>query len=140
MRILVITNVMPCPPVSGTALRLYNLLQRIGAQHEIWLAAHILSPDQNGDVAALQAFCARVATGMLERKPPLAHLPGLVRYALAGWPLEMKFHTSPSLVRQIREFFAETAFDIVQIEETDMALYPALAAQTRGVSPGVDFP
>ncbi|NLF79486.1 MAG: glycosyltransferase [Chloroflexi bacterium] len=123
MRILMITNTLPYPPVSGTSVRSYNLLRRIAAHHEVWLASRRHTRDARKDIAHLENFCARVATGFVPHRNPINHLPGLARYALRQWPLELKFYHSSELVQHLHDFTAETVFDIVQIEEGCMALY-----------------
>jgi sugar transferase (PEP-CTERM/EpsH1 system associated) len=123
MRILIITNMIPYPPVSGAQVRIYNLLRRIAERHQVWLATHLHTPDEAEGVSHLQEFCHHVATGILRRRHPIAHLPGLLRYAVAGKPLELKFKHSEELACKIRHLFSEVDFDIVQIEESCMALY-----------------
>lgn len=123
MRILVITNTIPYPPVSGGAARTYNLLRRIAKRHDVWLATNLETRDQLQGVPHLQQFCRQVATGLMERRRPVEHLPGLMRYALAGWPLELKFRHAAELAAGIQRFLSEVTFDIVQIEESRMALY-----------------
>jgi glycosyltransferase involved in cell wall biosynthesis len=53
----------------------------------------------------------------------MEHLPGLVRYALAGLPLELRFYYSSELVQKLRCLASTVGFDIVQIEHSHMALY-----------------
>ncbi len=132
MRILVVTNMIPYPPASGGPLRTYNLLRRIAGRHHLWLATHLHAPDEAEGVSHLREFCEHVATGLLHRRHPVAHLPGLLRHALAGWPLELKFRHSHELAQALRHLSAEVDFDIVQIEESRMALYlEALPRNTR---------
>ncbi|MBN1202243.1 MAG: glycosyltransferase [Anaerolineae bacterium] len=126
MRILMITNLIPYPPTSGGQLRAYHLLRRIAEQHEVWLAAHLFSPDDAKGIPHLETFCHRVITGRMQRRHPVAHLPGLLRFALAGWPLELKFPRSTELIDKLRHLLADTSFDIVQIEESRLALYREL--------------
>jgi polysaccharide biosynthesis protein PslH len=123
MRILVISHIVPYPVISGGAVRLYNLLQRIAARHEVWLGLHLSTPEHDDTVEHMERICNGVVAGWLDRKHPLMHVPGLVRYALAGWPLEFKFHYSPELARQVRALCATIDFDIVQIEEVSMVRY-----------------
>jgi glycosyltransferase involved in cell wall biosynthesis len=51
------------------------------------------------------------------------HLPGLLRFALTGKPLELKFLYSKELVRKIKQLVSSVDFDIVQIEPSRMAFY-----------------
>jgi sugar transferase (PEP-CTERM/EpsH1 system associated) len=98
-------------------------MRRLAKDHDIWLATHLQREEEIGGVPHLKTFCTKVATGLLERKHPLAHVPGLMAYGLAGRPLELKFLRSPDLEAQIQAWALSTPFDIVQIEESRMALY-----------------
>ncbi len=123
MRILIITNTIPYPPVSGGRIRLYNLLRRIAERHDVWLATHLHTPDEIEGVPHLQEFCQGVITGLLKRRHPLVHLPELIRYVLAGNPPELKFHYCQELSRKLSSLLEKITFDVVQIEESFMALY-----------------
>jgi sugar transferase (PEP-CTERM/EpsH1 system associated) len=107
-------------------VRCYNLLRRIAAQHEVTLATHLHSPEDSEGLPHLRRICARVVTGALQLQSPLRHLPGLARYALKGWPLELKFRHSPELALHIAELLRGPMPDILQIEESRMALYSEL--------------
>lgn len=126
MRVLIINNEIPYPAVSGSTLRVYNLLKRITPYHEVWLAAPQESPEQDAAVAHLRTICAGVETGYLKRRHPIVHLPGLMIYALSGTPLELKFQWLAELAGKIEHLFETVDFDIVQIEHSYMAHYLAL--------------
>lgn len=123
MRILIIADRIPYPIVSGDRVRTYNLFRRIARQHQVWLAGLVDTTDGAEGVSHMQEFCYRVEAANLRRRHPLAHLPGLLRYALAGKPLELKFQHSEELVHQIRHLVSTVDFDVVQIETSHMALY-----------------
>jgi sugar transferase (PEP-CTERM/EpsH1 system associated) len=122
MRILIIADYLPFPLIGGDRIRTYNLLLRVAAQHEVYLAGFLEESEGFESVSHLEQFCSRVETARLQRRSPLAHLPGLVRYTLAGKPLELKFLYSQELYDKIRRLFSEVDFDIVQIESR-MGLY-----------------
>jgi len=129
VRILIITNTIPYPPVSGGALRVYNLLKRISKRHEVWLATHLHSPNEAKGVLHLQKFCQKVISALLYRKHPIEHIPGLIRYALARWPLELKFMYSKELEQKIRYLFSKIDFNIVHIMESSLGLYLRVVPQ-----------
>jgi len=114
---------IPYPLVSGGRVRVYNLLKRIATRHEVWLACHLHSPEEVEGVEHMRSLCGRVATGLLRRESPMRHLPGIARYALQGWPPELKFLHSPELARTLDAWCREVTFDVVQVEESRMALY-----------------
>lgn len=123
MRILIITSAIPYPAISGSKVRSYNLVRRVAKQHQVSLAALTDSREEVEGVTHMREFCHRVKTAPVPRRHPLAHLPGLLRYAVTGRPLELKFVHSRELARQIRHLVSEEAFDIVQMEPAHMALY-----------------
>jgi sugar transferase (PEP-CTERM/EpsH1 system associated) len=132
MQILIITDMIPYPPVSGGLVRVYNLLRRIAGRHQVTLVALLEAPDQAKGISHLREFCYRVETGNVRRRHPLAHLPGLFHYALAGKPLELWFWYSEELADSIRRLCSTMNFDIVQIEQSIMAQYlEALPPDTR---------
>lgn len=132
MRVLIITDYLPFPLISGDRIRVYNLTQRIAERNEVSIAAPIRSSDDLASVGHLKTFCHRVETAELSRHHPVKHLPGLLAHALSGRPLELKFLHSRALRRKIQRMAAEEEFDIVQIEHSRMAPYgEALPHNTR---------
>jgi polysaccharide biosynthesis protein PslH len=123
MKILVITNTIPYPTTSGGAVRNYNLLRRIASHHQVWLGSTLESVDELMGIPQLLEFCQGVVTGLIKRKGKTNHFPGLLRYATKGWPLELKFRECQELNGKIRKLCHEIDFDIIQIEESRMALY-----------------
>ncbi len=131
MRILFITDYLPYPPISGDRIRTYNLIRRIATQHDVWLATPIIGPDEGHGKSHLLEFCRGVETAELKRHK-LARLPGLIRYALAGKPVELEFLYSEELANKLTRLVAEVDFDIVHIEQSRMALYlEALPSDAR---------
>ena len=123
MRILIIADYLPYPLMGGDRIRIYNLLRRVASRHEVSLAAFLENPDDVEGVRHLKQFCTRVETASLQRHSPVAHVPGLLRYALEGKPLELKFLQSAELANKIKGLAATMDFDIVQIEKERMAMY-----------------
>lgn len=123
MRILLLTNRVPYPPISGSTLRAYQLLKRIARQHEVWLATNLHNPADAEGVHHLEGLCAGVLTGLLQRKHPIAHIPGMLRYAAVGWPLEHHYNYAHELACKIAQQAQTAPFDIVQVEEAPMIHY-----------------
>jgi polysaccharide biosynthesis protein PslH len=117
------TDRLPYPAISGDRLRVYNLLRRIAAKHEVWLASLLEAPPAAAEIAHLNEFCAGLITAPEPRMHKLAHLPRLLRYGLAGMPLELKFHYSERFAAQIRQLTDAVRFDVVHIEHSHMAPY-----------------
>lgn len=123
MRILIITDSVSYPPVSGNRIRTYNLFRRIARKHQVWLATLLKTPDKLESVSHVQEFCQEVEVATVWRRHAVAHLPGLLRFALAGRPLELKFEHSEELIHKIRQLVSTVDFDVVHIEPSHMALY-----------------
>jgi len=71
----------------------------------------------------MEEFCCGVEVAVRRLRRPLAHVPGLFRYAVAGKPLELKFEHCEELAHRIRDLAHAVDFDIVQIEHSSTALY-----------------
>jgi sugar transferase (PEP-CTERM/EpsH1 system associated) len=123
MRILFITDYLPYPLIGGERIRVYNLLRRVASKHEVSIAGFLDPPDDLEAVAHLEKFCVKVETARLQRRSSLTHLPGLMRFALAGKPMELKFLHSEELVSKIKLLTSTMDFDIVQIEPSRMGFY-----------------
>jgi len=122
MRILIIVDYLPYPLIGGGRIRIYNLLRRVASRHEVSLAAFLEKPEDAEGVLHLRQFCARVETASFHKRSRLAKIPGMLRYALAGKPPELKLLHSEELVGKIRQLVSMVDFDIVQIESR-MGLY-----------------
>lgn len=136
MNILLITDILPYPPISGDRIRTYQLAKQIAKHHDLTLAGFVEESTEIDCVTPLEAFCKRVLPIPEKRKHPVHHLPGLLRYALSGKPPELKFKYSSDLVRQVRESMRHERFDLVQVEHSTLALYRAAldcGAQTRWI-------
>jgi sugar transferase (PEP-CTERM/EpsH1 system associated) len=123
MRILVISDCVPYPLISGGKIRLYNLLLRIARQHEVWLATFLDSKEEMEGLLRIQEICHRVEIVQLNHKRKLAYLPDLLKFGLTGKPVELVYYNSSELVRRIQTLISLVDFDIVQIEHSHMALY-----------------
>ncbi len=130
MRILIISDYLPYPLIGGDRIRNYNLLRRVASRHEVSLVAFLEKPEDAEGVPHLQQFCAKVETASLQRRSPLVHLPGLLRFFMEGKPLELKFLHSQELVGKIKQLVSIIDFDIVQIESR-MGLYVEVLPQSR---------
>jgi polysaccharide biosynthesis protein PslH len=143
MRVLLIADAVPYPPVNGALLRSYQLARRIARRNELWLAALTDSPSESDlqpDVEAhLREFCRGIVVAPRDRHTPLGHLPGLAGYALRGKPLELKFDYSQRLADEIRALTSRIAFDIVQIEHSHMAPYIEAVSPTSDAKHVLSF-
>ncbi|KAA3647818.1 MAG: glycosyltransferase [Chloroflexi bacterium] len=124
MRILIISDRIPYPVISGDRIRVFNLLKRIAPHHEVSMAVLLSAEgDEEGAQFVRENYCENVITARHNPMSKLRHVPGFIRYAAMGRPLEVKFYDSPDLHTQIRGLLSREHFDIVQIEHAHMAFY-----------------
>src|SRR5437016_1796481 len=103
MRILVIADYLPYPLIGGDRIRIYNLLRRVAARHEVSLVAFLERPEDAEGVSHLKTLCARVVTANFKKSSRLAKMPGLLGYAMVGRPPELSLLHSPELMTKIRQ-------------------------------------
>jgi sugar transferase (PEP-CTERM/EpsH1 system associated) len=123
LKILVITDMIPFPTMSGAPLRIYNLLSRIAKEHHIWLVAFVQNPDQAMGVAQLQNFCQAVITVPFKPSHALSRPLDFFRYLFRGIPPDLRAYHSDELSKKIFKLASCQPFDLVQIEHSHMGLY-----------------
>lgn len=137
LRILIITDTLPYPPVSGNRLRVYHLSREMAENHEVWMIA----PERPGEashdsIEHMQAFCHTVITTPYVRRSKPQHLLGMLHYLLTDRPPELRFEFSQGMVGPLRQLTETVDFDIVHIEPSYIALYRELlppSLQARAV-------
>ncbi len=123
MRILLVTDYLPYPAISGDTIRVYNLIRRISQYHEIHLLALFESPGLAESIAHLSKFCCRIEVVNHEWPNPLTCLPDMLTYYRQGKPFELRLLYSQKMSDLIRRLTSEEHYDIVQIEHSRLALY-----------------
>ena len=123
MRILFITDYLPYPLVAGDRIRTFSLVSQVARTHEVTLVGFLQRPEDLEGISYLSKFCSEVYGIPLTRRHPIAHVPGLLRYGLAGIPLELKFLRSTEFLATVTGLLSRTNYDIVQIEHSRMAPY-----------------
>ncbi|RJP50443.1 MAG: glycosyltransferase [Anaerolineaceae bacterium] len=144
MRVLFIVDRIPYPVLGGAALRNYNLLRRLAAEHEVWLVAFTKNAEQREAVHHLDDFCAGVEFVEAESQGALSDLPNFAKYILRGIPPELRFFASPTLTQKIQALLARFQFDVIHIDQIYMGLYletipPAQRPRTLWGLHDVDF-
>src|SRR5258705_441699 len=74
MRVLIIADYLPYPLIGGDRIRIYNLLRRVAARHEVYLAAFLERPEDAEGVPHLEQFCARVETASFKKSSRLSKM------------------------------------------------------------------
>ncbi len=120
MQILFLAPYPPYPPRSGGALRVYNLLSGLAAQHSVTCLT--FAPD-DAAVAALEPLhaCCRVIT---VQGPPTRSLHRRAWTTLTSPLPDMALrNTAPAYTSALRRLLADQPFDIVLAASIEMAPY-----------------
>lgn len=131
MRILLITDKVPYPTVSGTLLRMYHICKGLGQRHELWLATPTIGEQDAMGIAHMRQFCHEIITAPRERYSRVTYLSAMARHATLGKPLEYVFEHCEALFQHIRKLTAEIDFDIIQLDPSYMGLYVEAIAPTN---------
>lgn len=123
MRVLMITDHVPFPPVRGTEIRNYNLLKRVADEHEVWIATFAkIFEDQSG-IDHLLKFCRGVETADVLNIGGLDNPVQVAQYFLRQRPIELRYYESPELVSKIKHLVSIINFDVIDIVDSYMGLY-----------------
>lgn len=123
MKILVVTNYIPYPLISGAPLRTYSVLRRWAKEHDLYLVAFRARDDDKGDLAHLREFCREVVAVEHKGLRKRMHAGKALKALLVGEPPELRLAFSGELAEEIRSLVARVDFDIVQIEHGGMGMY-----------------
>lgn len=123
MKILIITNYIPYPLISGAPLRTYSVLRRFARDHDVYLVAFSATDNDHDDVAHLRVFCREVVS--IKQKSLKEGMPfgKAVAALLKGQPPELSMAFSQEMAREIEKLTDRVDFDVVQIEHGSMGLY-----------------
>lgn len=120
MHLLFLTPQLPYPPRQGTTIRNYNLIRHLAQRHTVDLLTFLAPGEQVSADSALHQLCRRIATA----PQPARSLARRGRDTLTSrWPdmaLRLEDAQMHALVRQ---WLAETRYDVVQVEGIEMAQY-----------------
>ncbi|HEX9711436.1 MAG TPA: glycosyltransferase family 4 protein [Actinomycetota bacterium] len=133
MRALFVAPYLPTPG-SGGRTRLINLLERLGADHELHLVA-FRAPDQDGS----SPLPGAVIDPPPRRRRP-GGIPGVVRFyaeKLDPLPAFVSWVRSPEMRHAVRAACARFRPEIVQVETTEMGQY--LSDVPHGVARALDL-
>ena len=120
-RVLTLTYGLPYPPHSGGRLRDYHLLRALAADCDQTLLSLLEFPEEAAHVNALAPYCRRVE--VVPSAPPGRWRA--MRAAAHGWPPALARYYAPELIARLHALLAAEPFDIVQIENLELAPYIA---------------
>lgn len=116
LNILFLCPYFPYPPAHGGAVRMYNVIRRLGARHRIHLLSFIDREEERAGVPEMERYCSSVRTFL--RRPRLSdHNP------FGPDPLCLTEFESAAMRRAIRETLVEQSIDVIQVDYTQMAHY-----------------
>jgi sugar transferase (PEP-CTERM/EpsH1 system associated) len=124
MKILWITNKLPYPLVSGGKIRVYHLLSHIAQHHEVTLLSLLDSPDEIRYLPHLQPYCSTIETAVKKRRRSRVKLFfRILKSILKGQPPRNAIALYEDLRSKLEEVVHNNTFDIIQIEQSNMAPY-----------------
>lgn len=123
MKLLFITKWLPYPPDTGNPIRNFNIFTRLAKQHDVTVLSFADQDTKPEDIETLSAYCQRVITVPFTERRATA-VPGqAIAFMLAGKPPDLRLNMLPEMSATIARLTREEDFDIVQIEDSFMALY-----------------
>jgi glycosyltransferase involved in cell wall biosynthesis len=125
-RVLVLTELLPYPLISGAKIRAYYVLQQLASYHQVTLLSFVRTEDRPGDVAHLSSFLEGVHTVPMQRSWPRNARAALVSL-LTGRPVIIAREEIGAMRHKLVELLAAVPFDIVHADQIPMAQYGLLA-------------
>ncbi|TAK27205.1 MAG: glycosyltransferase [Chloroflexota bacterium] len=122
MRILVLTSQPPYPPHQGAAARNLNIIRHLAGRHEMHLLTLVSTGQSWSDRGPLPELCASVTT---VPTPPYSMLKRLINVFASTSPDLIQRHWSPHLKAALLRLTQSLPFDVIQVENLEMAQYVA---------------
>lgn len=123
MKILVVAEAFPYPPVTGDRIRVFNLIKELAKFHEVYLTGFLLKDEDSLYVQEMKKHCREVHTVTARRISKIRHLPGVLKALMTGQPLDAKFVFCRPMKLIIQDVLKRNPIDLVQIEHSFMAEY-----------------
>jgi len=120
MRILFLTPQLPYPPQKGTALRNWGLIQGLAERHELSLLSFREPGRAVGVAPPLTNACERVVTVPQPERSRYERVLDMLSTRQPDMALRL---ASSAYDQQLRDWLAESTFDVVQIEGIELAPY-----------------
>jgi glycosyltransferase involved in cell wall biosynthesis len=125
-RVLVLTELLPYPLVSGARIRAYYVLRHLASCHQVTLLSFVRTEDRPEYVAHLSEFLEGVHTVPIQRSWPRNARAALVSL-LTGRPAIIAREEIGAMQRKVAELLAAAPFDMVHADQIPMAQYGLLA-------------
>mgnify|MGYP005845167855 CR=1 FL=1 len=127
MKILLLTQVVPFPPHSGTQVNPYHLVQHLMTQHEVTLVTFTRNAAEEAQAEQLRSICAAVHTVRLHHSR-LRDAQALAMSFLTDTPFLIERNASLAMHRLLARLVREAAgqeqpFDLVHVDQLHMAQF-----------------
>ncbi len=128
MRILFLTSEFPYPPYAGAPLRNFGLITGLAAEHEVWLLSFRAGALQETMQTPLHACCREIRTFPVPERGIADRLRDLILSERADLACR---YDAPVFAGQLREWLEAVEFDLIQIENLEMAVFLPIIKATR---------
>jgi glycosyltransferase involved in cell wall biosynthesis len=125
-RILVLTELLPYPLVSGAKIRAYYVLKHLASRHRVTLLSFVRAEDRPEYIAHLSGFLEAVHTVPMQRSWPRNARAALVGLT-TGRPAIIVREEIGAMRLKVAELLASESFDVVHADQIPMAQYGLLA-------------
>ena len=139
MKMLWITSEIPYPPNRGYPMRIYNLLRRLSLEHEIYLFTLKRFDEQIQNIEPLKEICKEVGFTELQKSRAWSRPLDFFSFLIRGIPPEFRFYLTPAIRSDLLNFIKGKKFDIVEIEDLQLALWRDLLLEHLDAKTVLDF-
>lgn len=113
MKILLVSSFFPYPLYSGGQVRLFNLIKKLGALHEITLVAECRKDPDANDYKTVKKYCRKIVT--VHRKKQWS-IRNILTSAVSPFPFLMVGHSSRDFRNIIKNELQEDKYDLIHVE------------------------
>ncbi|PIY94067.1 MAG: hypothetical protein COY68_03540 [Candidatus Levybacteria bacterium CG_4_10_14_0_8_um_filter_35_23] len=113
MKILMVASFLPFPLFSGGQIRLYNIIKKLSAKHEITLICEKRNYQTDRDIEELQRFCKKVLT--VERKEQWS-LSNIIKTGFSFNSFLVTGHVSREMQKLIKDEIKNENYDLIHVE------------------------
>jgi len=120
MKILFLTSRVPCRPVGGVQLRVFNFIRVLSRKHDITLLAFADQPVPADELQWLRRYVRKLEIIVL---PRLYSYVNCLRGLFSDKPLQVHYYESVELRRRLMEILRREKFDLIYFHLIRMAEY-----------------
>ena len=129
-RVLVLTELLSYPLVSGAKIRGYYVLRHLSARHEVTLLSFVRPDDRPEDIAHLETFVNEVHTVPMKRSW-LRNIRAALASLLSGQPAIIAREEIGAMRHKVKEMVSTTRFDVIHADQIPMAQYGLIGQRPR---------